>query len=344
MFSHLLGNEKVKGSLRHLLSSGRLPNSMLFTGPDGVGKKEFAVEIARSFVCRDPQENLPCGDCAGCKRVGAFNIPTSEKGEDYEAVFFGEHPDVGLVLPFRRNLRVGSIRALEREANFRPYEGGARVFIVNDADKMNDAAANALLKTLEEPSETTYIILVTHRPDSLLSTIRSRCQTMRFAPVAEAEIEEFLIGRRNLKPADAKLAARISKGSMGSATEIDIDDYRSRRTFQISVLEKAFVNPDRPALLRSAEQMNDAKNKDLYEENLATLESLVRDLWMLKNGVNENSITNFDIAGDLSSIAAQVESKQLKHALSEIESLRQSFAVNINRKSATDALFMKIAA
>jgi hypothetical protein len=167
---------------------------------------------------------------------------------------------------------------------------------------------------------------------------------MRFAPVAEAEIEEFLIGRRNLKPADAKLAARISKGSMGSATEIDIDDYRSRRTFQISVLEKAFVNPDRPALLRSAEQMNDAKNKDLYEENLAILESLIRDIWLLKNGSFPESITNFDEAPALKTIAEQVDDKYMARALTDIESLRQSFAVNINRKSATDALFMKIAA
>ena len=344
MFSDLIGNQKVKDSLTHLLRSGRLPNSMLFAGPVGVGKKQFAVEVARSFVCLDLQENLACGMCAGCRRVGDFITPASDKGDDYDAVFFGRHPDVGLVIPFKRNLRVGAIRALEREANFRPYEGRARGFIIDDADKMNDAAANALLKTLEEPSDTTCIILIAHRPDALLSTIRSRCQTIRFAPVAESEIAKLLIDSRKFKPADAKLASRISNGSVGAAITSDIDDFRSRRTFQISIIEKAFVNPDRAALLRSAEQMNDAKNKDLFEVNLAVLESLIRDLWMLKNGAASEAITNFDEAEKLARIAGQVEAKRLERALGEIESFRQSFAVNINRKSGTDALFMKIAA
>jgi DNA polymerase-3 subunit delta' len=344
MFEHLIGNEKVKESLTHLLRSGRLPNSLLFAGPEGVGKKGFAVELARTFVCQHPSDGLACGKCAACARVGQFHVATSEKGEDYEAVFFGEHPDVGIVIPFKRNLRVGSIRALEREANYRPFEARGRVFILDDADKMNDSASNALLKTLEEPSETTYIILLTSRPDTLLSTIRSRCQTIRFAPVAESEIENVLVKERKLKAVDAKLAARVTNGSVGAAMTLDVDEYRSRRTFQMSVLEKAFVNADRPALLRSAEQMNDAKNKVLYEENLSILESLVRDMWMLKNGVSKDAIKNFDDAEKLNDIAFQVDQKQLHLALAEIESLRQSFAVNINRKPSTDALFMKISA
>ena len=344
MFEHLIGNEKVKESLAHLLRSGRLPNSLLFAGQEGVGKRQFAIEIARSFVCQDLQNNLACGKCKGCGRVGSFITPSSEKGDDYDAVFFGEHPDVGLVIPFKRNLRVNAIRALEKEANYRPFEARGRVFIIDDADKMNDAASNALLKTLEEPSATTFIILLTSRPDMLLSTIRSRCQTIRFAPVPENEIEGLLIERRKFNPHDAKLAARITRGSVGSAIDIDIDTYRSRRTFQMSVIEKAFIRPDRPALLRCAEQMNDAKNKDLFEENLAIFESLVRDMWMQKRGASENSILNWDLAADLNEIASQVDSKQLECALGEIESLRQSFAVNINRKPATDALFMKVSA
>lgn len=344
MFAQLIGNQPVKERLVQLLKNGRLPNSLLFAGPEGVGKKAFALEIARAFVCRQPQDNLPCGECGACKRVGLFNLPTSDKGDDYDRVSFGEHSDVGLVIPFKRNLRVGAIRALEREANFRPYEANARVFVIDDADKMNDAASNALLKTLEEPSASTYLILITSRPDALLSTIRSRCQTIRFAPVAETEIEALLVQRRGFNPVDAKLSACISNGSVGGSMTFDINDYRSRRTFQMSVIEKAFVNPDRPALLRSAEQLNDAKNKDLYEGNLAILESLIRDMWLLKNGTSGDAIKNFDEADKLGAIAFQLESRRLETALTEIELLRQSFQVNINRKSGTDALFMRIAA
>jgi len=342
MFSNLIGNQRVKDSLLQLLRSERVPNSLLFAGPEGVGKKQFAIELARSFVCQTGK--LACGTCTACKRVGLFNTPTSEKGDDYDLVFFGEHSDVGIVIPFKRNLRVGAIRALEIQSNYRPYEARARVFIIDDADKMNDAASNALLKTLEEPSSTTYLILITSRPDSLLSTIRSRCQTIRFAPVAETELEDLLVKRRKFNPKDAKLAARIANGQVATALTIDLDKFRSQRVTQLSVIEKAFINVDRAALLRSAEQMNDAKNKDLFEENLAILETLIRDMWMMKNGSLPEAIRNFDIAEELERVSPEVDPRQLEAALNEIESLRQSLAVNINRKSATDALFMKIAA
>jgi DNA polymerase-3 subunit delta' len=343
MFDHLIGNQKVKESLTHLLRSGRLPNSLLFAGPEGVGKKQFAFELAKALVCID-EGRRPCGSCSACKRVAPFEAPPSDKKDDFKKVFFDRHADVGLVVPFNRTLQVDSIRALEKEAHYQPYEARSRVFIINDAEKMNDEAANALLKTLEEPPGSTYLILLAHRPDSLLSTIRSRCQTIRFAPAPEGEVEKLLIAGRNYNSTNAKLAARVSKGSVGSAMNIDIDDYRSRRTFQMSILEKSFVNPDRSALLRCAEQMNDVKNKDLYEENLVILESLIRDLWLLKNGAVSDSITNFDIADELGSIAQQTDRGRLAYALAEIETLRQTFAVNINRKPATDALFMKISA
>lgn len=343
MFSNLVGNESVKEKLSHLLRNGRMPNSLLFAGPEGVGKKEFAFALARAIVCKD-ESNIACGHCSACLRVSSFEPQHSEKKDDYKKVFFDRHADVGLVVQFNRTVLVDAIRALEKEAHFQPYEAKARVFIINNAEKMNDEASNALLKTLEEPPATTFLILITSRPDALLSTIRSRCQTIRFAPVAEKEIEELLVEQRNFKPAEAKLAARVSHGSVGVAISLDIDNYRTRRTFQMSVIEKAFVNPDRSALLRSAEQLNDAKNKDLYEENLAILELLIRDMWMLKNGVSAESIANFDAADTLGRIAGLAESQRLKRALTEIELLRQSFQVNINRKSATDALFMKISA
>jgi DNA polymerase III subunit delta' len=344
MFSQLIGNEPVKASLGQLLRNDRVPNSLLFTGPEGVGKKQFAIELARAFVCQNPTENLPCDDCSACKRVGLFNTPTSDKGEDYDRVFFGEHSDVGLVIAFKRNLRVGAIRALETESNYRPYEARARVFIVDDADKMNDAASNALLKTLEEPSSTTYLILITSRPNALLSTIRSRCQTIRFAPVVESAIAEMLVQRGSFSPSDAKLVARIANGSIAAALSIELDKYKSLRSAQFSTIEKAFIQRDRPALLRGSEQMHDAKNKELFEENLAVLESLIRDLWLMNTDARDEQLRNFDIFEKLKDLAFQIPNHSLEKALREIELLRQSFAVNINRKMAADALFMKIAA
>jgi DNA polymerase III gamma/tau subunit len=86
MFSKLIGNEPVKASLRQLISAGRVPNSLLFAGPEGVGKKQFAFELARAFVCQRSEQEA-CGECPSCTRISVFNTPTSEKGEDYDRVF-----------------------------------------------------------------------------------------------------------------------------------------------------------------------------------------------------------------------------------------------------------------
>src|SRR5205814_8529058 len=123
-------------------------------------------------------------------------------------------------------MRVGPMAELEREANFRPFEGAARIFSVEDAEYMNESASNALLKTLEEPEPTSHLILTTTNPTALLATIRSRCQTIRFAPIPREAIESFLIEESNLPAADAELLSRTSGGSLGRALATDIDTYR----------------------------------------------------------------------------------------------------------------------
>src|SRR6185369_15243378 len=204
----LIGNAEAKETIRRLIAAGRIPNSLLFAGPEGVGKKQFALELARSVVCREPQDGEACGKCAACARVANIALPGSDaKGEDFDTVFFSEHPDVGMVIPFNRTLRVGSIRALEKEANFRPFEAPSRIFIIDDAHKMNDASSNALLKTLEEPPATSHIFLITSKPNALLPTIRSRVQMLRFAAIDKIEIEHFLLAQHSYSQDDARLIA-----------------------------------------------------------------------------------------------------------------------------------------
>ncbi|MBX3290393.1 MAG: DNA polymerase III subunit [Acidobacteria bacterium] len=341
MFEHLIGNETAKGNLQRLVESGRLPNSLLFAGPEGVGKKLFALELARLLIT-GKGESVSARDPKG-ERVGRYTIPESadKNKDDFKSVFFTEHPDVGIVTAYKRNISVEAIRDLEREAFFRPYEADARVFIIDDADKMNAAASNALLKTLEEPASTSFLILVTSRPDSLLQTIRSRCQTIRFAPVEKEKIEKFLINEKGFSPDDARLAASLANGSIAAAT-IDVNDHRMRRKEMLAVLENAAGGTGLGPLLRISEKMNDAKNKDMFEGNIAILESLVRDAWLLANGTDENSLVNADITAELRPIAA-LGSASLADRLNAIEELRQSFAVNINRKIATDALMVRFA-
>src|SRR2546422_10387539 len=190
MFSRLIGNDEAKDSLRRMLAAGRVPGALLFTGEEGIGKKLFALELAKALNCRNRQGVEPCDECPSCLRISRSTFPPFGKDEDDKArLIWSEYGDVAMARAYKRIIRVGPMRELEREANFRPYEGMARVFIVEDADCMNDAASNALLKTLEEPPTTSHLILTTSNPTALLATIRSRCQIIRFAPIDTAEIE-----------------------------------------------------------------------------------------------------------------------------------------------------------
>ncbi len=330
----------MKDHLRKALREGRVPHSLIFTGPAGVGKRQFALQLAKSFVCGTLSQHQGCGECAACARVEQLSIPeSSERFRDsFKRVFFSSHPDVASVVPYNRAIFVDAVRDLEREAFFRPYEARARFFVIDEADKMNDAAANALLKTLEEPSETSYIVLVTSRPDSLLSTIRSRCQIVRFAPVERDEVREHLVSRKVFTDADAQLAACLSGGSIGRALLFDIERYKAMRDHALAIIEKATTHRDIAGLLKEAEVLNDAKHKEDFEEMLGVIESLLRDVWLIALGVPAERAKNLDIADELSTLAAAADPRQLAAMMKEIDILRQNLVVNINRKMATDAL------
>jgi DNA polymerase-3 subunit delta' len=344
MFEDLIGNTQAKETLGRLIAAERIPNALLFSGVEGVGKKAFALEIAKAFVCRGPVGFSACGACHACTRVSAFTPPTSDKKDDYKQVFFTEHPDVGLVIPFNKNILVDAIRELEREAYFRPFEAPARVFIIEDADKMNDAASNALLKTLEEPASTSYIFLISSRPDSMLQTIHSRCQVIRFACLDAKEIEKYLLKTEKFSPVDAGLISRLCSGSIGRALSMDVEKFYAQREAMMRVLQSVITNEGRSALLQTAESMNDPKNKDAYETALETLQALIRDLWIVKIGGNSEEIVNFDLAARLEKLAALADTRLLARWIEEIELLRESLAVNINKKIATSSLFTQMAA
>ncbi|MDQ2746865.1 MAG: DNA polymerase III subunit delta' [Acidobacteriota bacterium] len=343
MFDKLVGNNHVKDILRRLIASRRVPNALLFAGENGVGKKRFALELARFFVCQNPKNAEACDVCAACRRADKFNFPKADDRDAFKKVVFSEHSDIGLVLPYNKNILVDAIRDLETEANFRPYEAAARFFIVDEADKMNESASNALLKTLEEPPANSYLFLITSRPDVLLPTIRSRCQTLRFAPVATQEIEDYLSKTKNFAPADAALSAKLSGGRLGSALETDLEKFRINRAAMLRVLEGILIKSDRVELLRAAEEMNDAKNKDEFEARLNILQTLTHDVWTLCHNAGEKLLINLDIISDLRKLAANANTKKLAAWLTEIETLRGNFAVNLNRKIAADALFMQMA-
>ncbi|HEX8148820.1 MAG TPA: DNA polymerase III subunit delta' [Pyrinomonadaceae bacterium] len=344
MFDSLIGNERAKETLRRMLRQGRVPGALLFAGEGGLGKKSFALELARALNCRDRRGVEGCGVCPACVRIGKFQYPSADDKDEYKKIIWSEHRDVGLILPYNRNVYIHAVRELERESNFRPAEGNARVFLIENAESLTDASANALLKTLEEAAPTTHIVLVTPRPSSLLPTIRSRCQTVRFAPLAAEELEGFLVRQGKRAGEEARLAAQLSSGRPGVALGLNLDTYRARREAMLGVVEAlASGGGDRVRLLRAAEELGDAKNKDEYEPRLDALEILVRDLWLLALG-GGGPLVNQDLRERLARLSEGVRPARAAGWLTRIEELRGQLAVNVNRRAATDALFLSMSA
>jgi DNA polymerase-3 subunit delta' len=344
MFDSLIGNEEAKEALRRLLSNARLPGSLLFTGEPGIGKKLFALELAKSLNCRNRQGVEACDECSSCRRIAGSTFPPFGKDEDDKnRLIWSEHADVAMVRPYKQIIRVGPMRELEREANFRPFEGAARIFIVEDADYMNDQAANALLKTLEEPPSTSHLVLTTSNPTALLATIRSRCQIIRFAPIAAAGVQQFLTDEEAMAPGDAQLLARTSRGSLGRALSADIETYRERRAAMLTVLESLTLTGDREQLIRSAEALAAVKERDDYEQLLDALEVLIRDAWAIKLGRPKETIVNNDLLSELQKVAGELKSDHAAKWLTQIEELRAALEVNINRRVASDALLLSMA-
>jgi DNA polymerase-3 subunit delta' len=351
MFEPLIGNQRVKEILRRMLAARRVPGALLFAGIEGIGKKRFALELAKALNCRTPRGTEACDDCSSCQRIQNSRFPDHDTDDaNKKKIIWSEHADVALVRPFNKIIRVPTMRDLEREANFRPYEGAARLFIIEDADKLNEESSNALLKTLEEPPPTTHLVLVTSRPDALLPTIRSRCQILRFEPLDAGVIEEHLsrtqtpTKKKNTVAPDAKLRARASQGSIGRALSLDLESYLSQREMMLGVLVALTTEPDRARLLRVSEELTDPKRKDEYEPRLDVLVTLIHDAWSLSLGAPRERVVNVDLIEQLTHIGSRLESRMAAEWLAQIEQHRLGLAVNINRKVATDALLLGMAA
>lgn len=350
MFEGLTGNEAAKRVLRGMLEAKRVPGALLFAGEEGAGKKAFALEVARALNCTQSSDvQAPCGVCASCRRLllASSNLQLDEDDEKDVMIVWSAHPDVGLVGTTKRMIPVTKARAINDEANFRPLEGRARVFIIEDAEKLNEQASNALLKTLEEMPPTSHVVLLTARPANLLPTIRSRVQVVRFMPLTNAEIEQALrIKQPKISSDEMKLKAQLGRGSVGRALAIDTDKYLAQRTEMFHVLEalgaRTADKVDRAKLLRHAEILNDAKNKADYEPNLEVLTTLARDAWLLAIDPHAN-ITNADERTRLQRIAHAVGTKRAARWIDLIEELRRRLQININRRIATDQLFLQMA-
>ncbi len=204
--SELVGQQVQRAALGRLLGQDRVGHAMLFEGPEGVGKTTIAGAVAASLACLQPRvDGDACGDCRSCR-----------------ALERGEHPDVARLQRQGREIKIDQVRDATARLRYEPVLGRSKVLLVLEADRLREEAANALLKTLEEPSSRTHFVLVSSRPQLLLHTIRSRCQTLRFGPLAEEDLTSIL-ERELTRRGDERdrsllrLGAALADGSLSAA-------------------------------------------------------------------------------------------------------------------------------
>lgn len=224
-FRDILGQERVVDHLKTAMLKGRLAHAYLFVGPDGVGKASTARALAAALNCAQPREDGDaCGSCPSCRRLQA-----------------GTHPDFVAVSPEegKAQIKIEVIRELRRQTDYPPLGGGWRVVLIDPAEALtaiSDAAANALLKTLEEPPPRHLLVLTARGEADLLPTIVSRCHKLAFAPLPTALILRELESRRGLTGSPAALVAALSGGSLGRALLLDPEDLLQQRDQVLSDL------------------------------------------------------------------------------------------------------------
>jgi DNA polymerase-3 subunit delta' len=331
-FSDILGNDHIKKRLSSLLEKNSLSNALLFAGPSGVGKFSFAKKLAYHLMYPHHCENNK-------KKIENNN-----------------HPDLHIYEPCGKTSMhlIASIRDLISEVHISAFEAVVKVFIIKDASRMHPISFNALLKTLEEPTFDSYIILLTDNADEILPTITSRCFKLNFHSISIDEISLFLQNKFNKNPIEALAIAKISNGSIKLAKElVDDENYLKKRDFLINILLKKniynyldFSNSlDELDLFYSTDKISEDKKITNIKKEINLLFDKIfyffRDLYILKEKIDEKNIFFFDKLEDLKKIdVSNITSIEIIN--NELEKSKLAISRNIKLKVALENFFLAI--
>jgi DNA polymerase III subunit delta' len=302
-FAGIFGHSRPLGLLAGSIARGTLPPSLLFTGPEGVGKRLAAQAVAEALNCLSPKGRDACGLCTACRRIAR-----------------GSHPDVLAIGPPEVGAtKIEVVRPAIAAAAYRPFEGRCRVVIVNEADRLTEDAANALLKSLEEPPAGTVFILVTARPEVLLPTIRSRCSQLRFGRLSASDVARFLIERHGMEADEAHAVAAVADGSPGRALDAGTRAYRDGRAAALTTLRAVSRAASAKVRLQAvaglmAGKPSSAGERDELATRIAMLASLLRDVALVACGGHGDQLANADLADDLATLGSAFDGRRARRA------------------------------
>jgi len=271
-FKEIEGHDRPVTILKKALMSNTLAHAYLFSGGEGIGKKMTALALAAAVNCRNAGPDGGCGQCPSCRKIASL-----------------VHPDVHVVAADGDEIKIDQVRQVQAELALKPFEGAKKILIVDGAENMNQASANAFLKTLEEPQGEALIILISSLPQSLLPTIRSRCQEIRFLPLPRSILAHALMRQRGLSEEDAWFLAALAQGSLGRGLSMDVEQEKTVREELIG-LWSSLEQMDTGEVLIQAESFS--KDRERLERLLDIGAEWLRDVMVFRETGDERLLVH----------------------------------------------------
>lgn len=323
-FEDIVGQQRAISDLQHAFARGRIPNAYLFAGPKGVGKASTAMILARLVNCEAVRsDHQPCDICSSCRKI-----------------IQGNHLDIWTVEATKSILRIKQIRELQSKLRHPPGEGKVRVVVLDGAEKMNQEAANAFLKTLEEPPPGNLFVLLSSQPSMLLPTILSRCQRVPFAPLRREVLAALLVSKFGFDPLRADLAAGIAEGSVGRSLLLEqMLEGEERREFLLA-LPSLHQYPEGVSVAMSlAEKL--AKQPEQLQNYLLLMKIWFRDVLFFREVPEpESYVINKDLVLSIQTHAALLTTEQLADLIRAIEQALYHMTRNVSAQLALEQLFL----
>jgi DNA polymerase-3 subunit delta' len=338
MFENFHGNSTAAQALSDMARQGRIPQTILLDGAEGVGKATLARRFAAALLGsagKIEQDDLSLEHNAAII-ADREKWPADKRNED--PLLFATHPDFITFPPDGplRQITIEQMRLLKERAQFKPLHGSRRVFLIDHIDRANEQAANSLLKTLEEPPEHLILVLTAENPYDLLPTIRSRAVLFHLGPLSNAQMQAF-VAARGLSDPERRVA--LAAGSPGLAISMDLEVYDERRKAMLKLLETAAGRAPFSEWVKHAEAMS-ARKQEKLEFFLNILYVLLEDVLLLAQKTGE--IRNIDIRKELEALASRVSFDWIRAAVKKVDDLSELIRRNIQKNIALDALVVEL--